>query len=66
MEGNYMLSCLVFFPMAGAILTYLIGRRNKTARDYAADCIVIVEFAAMLFVFCIDRKSTRLNSSHMA
>ncbi len=53
MEGNYMLSCLVFFPMAGAILTYLIGRRNKTARDYAADCIVIVEFAAMLFVFCM-------------
>ena len=50
MEGNFMLSLLVFFPMAGAGISYLIGRKNKKARDYAADIVVILEFAAMLYV----------------
>ncbi len=63
MEGNYMLSCLAFFPMAGAVLTYLIGRRNKAARDYAADCVVIVEFAAMLYVFCMYYISWKLKEN---
>ncbi len=63
MEGNYMLSCLVFFPMAGAVLAYLIGRKNKTARDYAADCIVIMEFAAMLYVFCMYYFSWKLKGN---
>lgn len=51
MEGNVMLAFLVFFPMLGSLVSYLIGRKNKTARDYAADVIVVVEFAAMLYVF---------------
>lgn len=53
MEGNVMLSFLVFFPMFGALASYLIGRKNKAARDYTADAIVIVEFALMLYVFCM-------------
>ncbi len=50
MEGNGMLVFLVFFPMVGALVTYLVGRKNKTARDYAADAVTAVEFAAMLYV----------------
>ena len=51
MEGNFMLVFLVFFPMIGAVVTYLIGRKNKAVRDYAADVVVVLEFAAMLYVF---------------
>lgn len=51
MEGNFMLLGLVFFPIFGAVIAYLAGRKSKTARDYTANAIVILEFAAMLFVF---------------
>lgn len=50
MEGNIMLPVLVFFPMAAALIIYLIGRKNKTARDYAANAMVITEFLLMLYV----------------
>lgn len=50
MEGNFMLPLLVLFPMAGAGISYLIGRKNKAARDYAAEAVTVLEFTAMLFV----------------
>lgn len=34
----------VFYPMAGALLTYLIGRKSREGRNYFADFIVITEF----------------------
>ncbi len=40
-----LLAFLVFYPMAGALVSYGIGRRNKNARDYFADFIVAGEFA---------------------
>ncbi|MDD3795460.1 MAG: complex I subunit 5 family protein [Lachnospiraceae bacterium] len=48
MNSNYSLLFLVFFPMLGALVTYGIGRKNKRARDFAADIVVIVEFLVML------------------
>lgn len=64
MEGNLMLGFLVFFPMAGAGISYLIGRKNEAARDYAADVIVALEFAAMLYVaFLLGRAHTISGSS---
>lgn len=39
MNMNILLPFLVFFPMAGGIVGYMIGRKNKKARDYFA-CIV--------------------------
>jgi hydrogenase-4 component B len=42
---------LVFWPMAGAFISYLIGRKNKTARDYFADFVCISEFAIVLVLF---------------
>ncbi len=49
MEGSFMLAFLVFFPMVGAGISYLIGRRSKDARDYAVNVVAAVEFAAMLY-----------------
>ena len=63
MKGNYILSCLVFFPMAGAVLTYLIGRKNKAARDYIADGIVILEFAVMFYVSCMYYVAWKLSGN---
>lgn len=40
---------LVFFPMAGALLSYLIGLKNKKARDICANAVTISEFLLMLF-----------------
>ncbi len=40
---------LVFYPMAGAILSFLIGRKNKTARNFFADFVVVTEFLMMLY-----------------
>ncbi|SHJ22523.1 complex I subunit 5 family protein [Hespellia stercorisuis] len=39
---------VVFYPMLGAILGYLIGRKSKEARNYFADFVVISEFCLML------------------
>ena len=46
--GNIRLPLLVFWPMVASIISYLIGRRNKNARDYWADFVTIAEFALAL------------------
>lgn len=63
MEGNYMLPCLVFFPMTGALAAYYVGRKNKTARDYMANAIVILEFAVMLYVFSMHHMAWQLEGN---
>lgn len=52
MEMNMILAFLVFYPMIGALISYIIGRFHKTARDYFADFVVISEFAVTLYLFC--------------
>lgn len=52
MEMNMILAFLVFYPMIGALVSYIIGRFHKTARDYFADFVVISEFAVTLYLFC--------------
>lgn len=51
MEGNSILLFLVLFPMIGALVSYLIGRKNKTYRDYFAAFVTIVEFAVFAYLF---------------
>lgn len=51
MEGNMILLISTLYPFAGALISYLIGRKNKTARDYVADFIAISEAAGFLFLF---------------
>ena len=50
MSGNGFLLFPVFWPMAGALICYLIGRKNKDLRCLAADGVTIVEFAALLYL----------------
>ena len=47
--SEYLIAILVFYPMIGAILSYLIGRSNKDARNYFADFVVTTEFLGMLY-----------------
>lgn len=51
MEGNYILLFCVITPFLGAILSYVIGKKSKTVRDYFADGIVVLEFAVFLVLF---------------
>ena len=51
MIGNPILLLLVVGPMAAAVIGYLIGRVNKSARDYLADAVTILTFLAMAFFF---------------
>ena len=39
---------LVFMPMAGALVSYLIGRKSKKARDFFVKFITILEFCMAL------------------
>ena len=53
MVGDFTILFLVFFPMFGAIISYMVGKKNKTARDFTANLIVLIEFVAML-TLCKD------------
>lgn len=51
MKGDVILLFLALWPVAGALISYLIGRKNKTARDYFADAVTVVEFAVIVYMF---------------
>lgn len=51
MKGNYILLFLVFWPIIGAFISYLIGRRNKIIRNYFAILVTLVEFLAVLSLY---------------
>jgi len=54
-SGHPGLLFLVFWPMTGAILSYLLGRQHKTGRDYLANFVVISSFLGMVaMVFWMD------------
>lgn len=43
---------LVFMPVAGAVISYLTGRRNKKYRDYFVSAVTILEFVvAVILLF---------------
>lgn len=50
MKGSVLLF-LVLFPIVGAFISYLIGRKNKTLRDYFAAFVCIVDLLVMVFLF---------------
>ena len=51
MQGNSLLLVLVLWPMVGALIGYLIGRKNKSARDYFADFVGVSEFILAVYLF---------------
>lgn len=44
MNGNPILCFLVFWPIVGGFIDYLVGRKNKASRNYFAIFITAVEF----------------------
>lgn len=51
MRGNLILIFLVFFPIVGGFISYLIGRRNKDLRNYFAVFVCALEFILILSLF---------------
>ena len=63
MTTSIILPFLVFFPFLGAVISYIIGRSNKGARDIWCWILSAVIFIASLMlvgketVYSLDRKS---------
>lgn len=47
---DILLAAAVFYPMGAALVSYVIGRYSKRARDYFADFVVVSEFALVLYL----------------
>lgn len=47
--NNYLLAILVFYPIIGALLTWIVGLKNEKVRDYLADFVAISEFILMIY-----------------
>ncbi len=45
---DYILFFLVIIPIVGSFISYLIGRKNKTARDYFAAFVCLLDLAILL------------------
>ncbi len=54
MEITILIYLMVFMPMAGALVSYLIGRRSKKARDYFVSAITILEFILAVTLVAMD------------
>lgn len=50
MNHSIILPFLVFFPMLGGIIGYIIGRKNKNARDYWAMLVTLLTCGASLLL----------------
>ncbi|MBQ7733068.1 MAG: hypothetical protein IJT58_03505 [Synergistaceae bacterium] len=61
MKTGCALLLLTLWPMLGGALSYLIGRYNKTARDYTADAVCFVEFALAVCSFNLIGTSLTLD-----
>lgn len=53
---DLILASLIFYPMIGALISYLIGKRSKKIRDIFACVIAVSEFVAVVAVtiYAID------------
>lgn len=58
MEGNYLLLLLAFWPMIGALIGYILGRKSKSTRDYFAVFVCAVEMAIVVLLFKSASNST--------
>ena len=54
----YLLAWIVFFPLAGAGVTYLAGRADKRFRDHMACAVTVTEFLMTLVVLITMRDQT--------
>ena len=49
---------LTVYPIIGGLAVYCIGRKNKIARDYAADFVTITEFLVFLWLLITQTSTT--------
>lgn len=61
MGENMILLCLVFYPIFGALIAYLVGRKSKKARDYAAQFITVTEFLAFAGLFITFDQNSQMS-----
>jgi len=47
-SGHPGLIALVFWPIIGAVFSYIIGRKSKRLRDYFSNFVVLTTFAGMI------------------
>ena len=47
---------MIFMPMLGAFVSYLVGRKSKTVRDYLVSGIAIAECAIAVVLFLLYQK----------
>lgn len=50
LEGNLLLIILVVWPILGAFLSYVIGRKNKQFRNYSVEFVTVVELMTIAFL----------------
>lgn len=50
MNINILVYLMVFMPMAGAFLSYLLGRKSKAGRNHFASILTVVEFVTALLL----------------
>ena len=48
-----MLFFLAFWPMAGALISYIIGMANKKARDTVVNIVTVIEFAVVAWMLTL-------------
>lgn len=48
MEGNLTLLFLIFFPIIGGFISFLIGRFNKQLRNFFAVFVAVIEFIVII------------------
>ena len=50
MMETILIYIVVFMPMVGAVLSYLVGRRSKAGRDLVVSAVTVLEFGAALWL----------------
>ena len=58
---SYLIYGLIFLPMAGALLSYMLGRKYKKYRDYFVSGLTVLEFvlaAVLLFQYVAGAEKT--------
>ena len=53
-----LISFLVFFPVAAAVLSYLLGRKTKSGRDIFVGVVVTIEFLLAVALLLTHREDT--------
>ncbi len=49
MNMNLFIAILIFFPMLGALISYLVGCKSKKGRDIVVNVVTVTEFFMTLF-----------------